>query len=59
MGIGSLFSPIICGLIIDASGDFTRAFQLGCAVALMSILFLLPLRANPGIVNNQMEGRGA
>jgi sugar phosphate permease len=59
MGVGSLISPIFCGAIIDASGDFTQAFQLGCAVALVSILFLLPLRANPGIVNNQMEGRGA
>jgi MFS transporter, OFA family, oxalate/formate antiporter len=57
MGIGSLVSPILCGLIIDASGAFTQAFHLGCAAALVSILFLLPLRADPGIVKNQMVGR--
>jgi MFS family permease len=59
MGVGSLISPILCGIIIDASGAFTQAFHLGCAAALVSILFLLPLRADPGIVKNRMGGRGA
>lgn len=59
MGVGSLISPILCGVLIDASGSFTQAFQLGCTAALVSILFLLPLWANPGIVKKQREARGA
>lgn len=59
MGVGSLISPILCGVIIDANGAFTQAFHLGGAVALVSMLFLLPLRADPGIVKNRMRGREA
>lgn len=53
MGLGSLFSPILCGITIDNSGAYTQAFHLGGAVALLSVLFLLPLRANPGIVGRR------
>lgn len=49
MGIGSLLSPVLCGLVIDISGAYVPAFHLGSTLSLISILFLLPLRANPGI----------
>lgn len=55
MGIGSLVSPLLCGLTIDISGAYTLAFQLGCGIALLSVLFLLPLCSDPGIVE---ESRG-
>lgn len=53
MGIGSLLSPVVCGWLIDVSGTAVWAFRLGCVIALGSVLFLLPLRGDPGIVRGK------
>lgn len=59
MGIGSVVSPVFCGFTIDVSGAYTLAFQLGCGVALLSVLFLLPLCFDPGIVEDGNGGEVA
>lgn len=56
MGLGSVLSPILCGRTIDVSGAYVWAFHLGGFVALLSILFLLPLFTNPGIVDKRPAG---
>ncbi len=43
LGIGSIFSPILCGWTIDRSGAYTWAFVLGAVFAGLSLLLLLPL----------------
>jgi sugar phosphate permease len=50
MGLGSALSPIICGWTIDRQGSFSLAFFLAFAVAILSILFLIPLRSKAAAV---------
>jgi sugar phosphate permease len=43
LGIGSILSPIICGWTIDRYETFSGPSNLGCATAILSISFLIPL----------------
>ena len=47
MGIGSIFSPIVCGWSIDATNSYTWAFNMGFMVALGSVILLVPLVKRP------------
>lgn len=48
LGVGSIFSPVLCGWAIDTSGTYTRAFIMGMIVSLSSTLFLVPvLKSSP------------
>ena len=44
MGIGSVLSPIVCGWTIDVSNSYVPSFLLGFSTALLSALFLVPLK---------------
>lgn len=45
LGLGSIFSPVVCGWTIDRSGAYHWAFVLGAVCAVGSALFLIPLGA--------------
>lgn len=51
LGIGSILSPIICGWTIDTFATFSLAFNLGCAIAIVSVLLLFPLRKREEIIS--------
>ncbi|MBU1564115.1 MAG: MFS transporter [Proteobacteria bacterium] len=55
LGVGSILSPILCGWTIDRYGTFSWAFDLGCAIALLSAVFLIPLRAEAGMLQRNQE----
>jgi MFS family permease len=44
LGVGSILSPIISGWIADATGNFAWSFALASGAAVLSLLFLLPVR---------------
>lgn len=43
LGVGSVVSPIICGRIIDTTGNYTGVFLLGGISMGISVLLLVPL----------------
>jgi MFS family permease len=43
LGIGSFFSPVICGWIIDTTASYSWIFILGWAGGMLSVLMLLAL----------------
>ena len=43
LGVGSIVSPIVCGWIIDLTGSFIWAFNLGLIGGGLIVLFLLPM----------------
>lgn len=51
LGVGSILSPIICGWTIDTFNTFSLAFNLGCAIAIVSVLLLSPLRKREEIIS--------
>jgi MFS family permease len=43
LGVGSVVSPIICGRMIDTTGNYTGVFLLGGCCMAISVLLLVPL----------------
>ena len=54
MGIGSIVSPVVCGWSIDITGSYTMAFNMGFAVALLSVAALVPLVHRPRLALPEM-----
>jgi MFS family permease len=49
LGVGSIISPILAGWTIDKTGNYSSAFLLALASAVLSVLLLLPMaRATSG-----------
>jgi predicted MFS family arabinose efflux permease len=42
LGIGSIFSPVVCGWIIDHTGGYAWVFTMGALGSVLGIGFLLP-----------------
>jgi MFS family permease len=47
LGIGSIVSPILCGLTIDLTKNYSGIFLLGTTAAMAAVLFLVPVMPRP------------
>jgi len=47
LGLGSIVSPVLCGWVIDTTGNYSNVFLLGLASGLLSAVLLLPLLKTP------------
>jgi len=54
IGQGACWSPVVCGWSIDITGSSTMAFNMGFAVALLSVVTLVPLVHRPWLALRAM-----